>query len=361
MYFDESSITLEELQYLAQNLFSQAQQRGTQMIFKHKGDALPGAVTPAPIDGEFIRLIRSKKSDELLYEEIPVWKSGWCMRQSSPLYRGTARSYNLNKTKENTEDFQNLNNFVLSKSASGASYALASMDDKKVLRLSITTGGKTVGLGRIDTATEVDENLYAADSQMDYEITFAFRIVSASALNAVTLHFGVEGFDVNKDLLLDAFVNPNRGSVNSEFISQSMNIWKTGVWYFARGIIHAYSSVNVDEEIKTNLGVGNDLYFNNSFIKYILPKIQISTSSGSATVDIWDYKIRPLVRGKNILPLKNGVRDSFSLGFVQSSKIFHTYFRNNNNSQSQDEITNIIEKYLYPFNSIDVFTIMSNN
>ena len=229
------------------------------------------------------------------------------------------------------------------------------------MRLSITTGGKTVGLGRIDTATEVDENLYAADSQMDYEITFAFRIVSASALNAVTLHFGVEGFDVNKDLLLDAFVNPNGGSVNSEFISQSMNIWKTGVWCFARGIIHAYSSVNVDEEIKTNLGVGHDLYFNNSFIKYILPKIQISTSSGSATVDIWDYKIRPLVRGKNILPLKNGVRDSFSLGFVQNSKIFHTYFRNNNNSQSQDEITNIIEKYLYPFNSIDVFTIMSNN
>ena len=361
LYFDESSITLEELQYLTQNLFSQAQQRGTQMIFKHKGDALPGAVTPAPIDGEFIRLIRSKKSDELLYEEIPVWKSGWCMRQSSPLYRGTARSYNLNKTKENTEDFQNLNNFVLSKSSSGASYTLASVGDKKVLRLSITTGGKTVGLGRIDTATEVDENLYAADSQMDYEITFAFRIVSASALNAVTLHFGVEGFDVNKDLLLDAFVNPNGGSVNSEFISQSMNIWKTGVWYFARGIIHAYSSVNVDEEIKTNLGVGHDLYFNNSFIKYILPKIQISTSSGSATVDIWDYKIRPLVRGKNILPLKNVVRDSFSLGFVQSSKIFHTYFRNNNNSQSQDEITNIIEKYLYPFNSIDVFTIMSNN
>ena len=128
IYFDESTITLEELQYLAQNLFSQAQQRGTSMIFKRKGDLLPGTVNPAPIDGEFVRLTRIRECDEFLYENIPLWKMGWCLRQSSPMYRGTARAYDLNKTKENTENFQDINNYILS-ATSDASFNIVITDD----------------------------------------------------------------------------------------------------------------------------------------------------------------------------------------------------------------------------------------
>ena len=109
----------------------------------------------------------------------------------------------------------------------------------------------------------------------------------------------------------------------------------------------------------TNIGFGTNLDFNNSFVKYILPKIQIS-STEKTEVAIWDYKIRPLVRGTNILPLKDGTINSHSLGFIQSSRIFYAYVRNNNNSQSQDEITDIIEKYLLPFNVTDIFVFMSN-
>lgn len=362
IYFNESTITLTELQYLTQNLFSQAQQRGTQMIFKYKGDTLPGSVTPAPIDGEFIRLIRSRRCDELLYENIPVWKSGWCMRQSSPLYRGTARAYNLNKTKENTEDFQNLSNFIISTSGSASYSLVVSEDGKRVMRLNLSGQGAMAGLGRKDTTTDVSDKIYVADSQLDYEITFAFRLNSASDKSGVVLGFAVEGFDINKELLNDSFVDPNGNTVGSLFFNQSFNIWQSGVWYFARGIIHAYSSVNTEGVEYTNLGVGHNLYFNNSFVKYILPKIHFhQTTPGTSVIDVWDYKIRPLIRGKNILPLKNGYENSFSLGFIQSSKLFHTYFRNNNNSQSQEEITDIIERYLYPFDTTNVFTIMSNN
>ncbi len=105
--------------------------------------------------------------------------------------------------------------------------------------------------------------------------------------------------------------------------------------------------------------IGTNLYFNNSFVKFILPKIQIR-GQFSTEVAIWDYKIRPLVRGTNILPLKDGTINSHSLGFIQSSRIFYTYVRNNNNSQSQDEITDIIEKYLLPYNVTDIFVFMSN-
>lgn len=354
LYFNEGKITLEELQYLTRNLFSQAQQRGTQMIFTRRGDVLSNG-TEAPIDGEFIRLTQNRSCDELLYENVPKWKIGWCMNQSSPMYKGTSRSFNLNKTRENSEDFQSLSNFVLSKIGSG-NYSLASSGNKRVLKLNFESGSGRAGLGRASNE-EVLDNLYTADSQIDYEITFAFKLKNASS--GIRVEFGVEGFDINKNYLNDSFVTPNGFTITNEFLNQATNVWKSGKWYFVRGIIHAYGSSNVERET-TNLGFGTNLYFNNPFLKYILPKIQVS-SNAATSVEIWDYKIRPLVRGKNIIPLKDGKLDAKSLGFIQAPDFFYTYFRNNNKTQSQQDITDIIEKYLYPFNKTDLFTITGNN
>lgn len=354
LYFNEGKITLEELQYLARNLFSQAQQRGTQMIFTRRGDVLSNG-TEAPIDGEFIRLTQNRSCDELLYENVPKWKMGWCMNQSSPMYKGTSRSFNLNKTRENSEDFQSLSNFVLSKSGSG-DYSLASSGNKRVLKLNFGSGSGRSGLGRVSNE-EVSNNLYTADSQMDYEITFAFKLNNASS--GIKVEFGVEGFDINKNYLNDSFITPNGFTITNEFLNQATDVWKSGKWYFVRGIIHAYGSRNVEQET-TNLGFGTNLYFNNPFLKYILPKIQVSSNTATS-VEIWDYKIRPLVRGKNIIPLKDGKLDAKSLGFIQAPDFFYTYFRNNNKTQSQQDITDIIEKYLYPFNKTDLFTITGNN
>lgn len=354
LYFNEGEITLEELQYLARNLFSQAQQRGTQMIFTRRGDVLSNG-TEAPIDGEFIRLTQNRSCDELLYENVPKWKMGWCMNQSSPMYKGTSRSFNLNKTRENSEDFQSLSNFVLSKSGSG-NYSLAFSGNKRVLKLNFGSGSGRAGLGRASNE-EVSDNLYTADSQMDYEITFAFKLNNASS--GIKVEFGVEGFDINKNYLNDSFITPNGFTITNEFLNQATDVWKSGKWYFVRGIIHAYGSSNVEQET-TNLGFGTNLYFNNPFLKYILPKIQVSSNTATS-VEIWDYKIRPLVRGKNIIPLKDGKLDAKSLGFIQAPDFFYTYFRNNNKTQSQQDITDIIEKYLYPFNKTDLFTITGNN
>ena len=352
IYFNENDLTLSELKYIAQNILSQAQQRGTEMIFKRKG--------VAPIDGEFIRLTRNRICDELLYEYIPIYKIGWCLGNSSPIYKGTAMAYNLNKTNENTKDFQSLSNFVLSKSGTG-SYSLQNTDNKRVIRLSATSYGTGhSAIGRIDSNINVGDNIYSADSQLDYEITFAFKINSGTNLSQLTLNFGVEGFDINKEKLNDAFSTVDGFQVSENFFDQSMNIWKIGQWYYARGIIHAYSSENVIGG-KTNLGIGKDLVFNNSFVKYIIPKIEFYTKTAqNASIDIYDYKIRPLIRGKNILPLKNGSIDSHGLGFIQGSKILYTYVRNNNNGQSEDEIIDIIERYLYPFNTVNMFTITGN-
>ena len=353
IYFDEANITLEDLQYLAQNLYDQIRQRGTEMIFKRKGYLLPNGET-LQIDGEFIRLVRSKVSDELLYENIPLEKVGWCMRQCSPMYRGTGMSKYLNKTKELSDDFENLSNFVITQSGN-SSYKLMDYDGKQVLDLQ--ANGGIVGLGRRDESLNVDDNIYVVDSRLDYEITFAFCVIGGLSQHA-NIEFGVEGFDSLKNKLDDAFITPNGFSVSETFFTIQTINKVPKIWYHVRGIIHSYSTANVNIS-PTNIGFGTNLYFNNSFVKYILPKIQIS-STEKTEVAIWDYKIRPLVRGTNILPLKDGTTNSHSLGFIQSSRIFYAYVRNNNNSQSQDEITDIIEKYLLPFNVTDIFVFMSN-
>lgn len=357
IYFDESNITLEELQYLAQHLYYQIRQRGTEMIFKRKGYLMPNGET-LQIDGEFIRLLRSKTTDELLYENMPLSRVGWCLGQSSPMYRGTSQAYYLNKTPENSSDFQNLDNFLINKTNERSTASIVETDDgKKVLSFNILNDSK-IGIGNLNENAEIpDKYFVVVDSKLDYEITFAIKILDG-ANDKNTITFGVDGYDVLKNKLSDAFITPNGDKLTDVFFEISEAKFKNEVWYFVRGILFSYSSSNLEESL-TNIGFGSNLYFNNSFVKYIIPKIIIN-GVYETEIQIWDYKIRPLVRGTNILPLKNGEENSHSLGFIQSSRIFYSYVRNNNNSQSKDEITDIIEKYLLPYNVTDIFVFMSN-
>lgn len=352
--FDESLITIEQLQFLANNFYDEIRKRGTKMIFNYEGDVVNGVVNK--IDGEFVRLIRSKKCDELLYENIPLNKIGWCLRQSSPLYRGTCFAERLNKTKENTQYFQDVNNFQTF-ALSSSTVSIEDESDKKGVLLLKTIGNSACGLGRYNASTEISDRIYPADANLDYEITFMFKVKLAG--NNSKLHFGVEAFDISKRKVNDAFITINGNSITEKFLDGiSLDKFKEGTWYFVRGIIHAYSS-EVVENVKLNIGHGNNICFNNTFIKYILPHIYI-TSNNSSSVCVWDYKIRPMVRGTNILSLRSGYQNSHSLGFIQSPKIFYAYFRNNNNSQSKDEITDIIERYLLPFNMTDILQFIDN-
>ena len=208
-----------------------------------------------------------------------------------------------------------------------------------------TTGKSECGLGRylyfeneVENTEDVKtSNIYTADPDLDYEITFMFK-VDLIGKNA-TLNFGVEMFNNNMEKI-NGTIKTDNSEVTEMFLNQlPLNKFKENQWYFVRGIVHAYGS-NVIENIKLNIGFGNQLTFNNKFVKFMLPRIFI-TSDNSTTVSLWDYKIRPLVRGTHILPLRNGKENSYSLGFIQAPRIFYSYFRNNNNNQSQQEITAI--------------------
>ncbi len=349
--FDEGNITLEQLQYLAENYYSQIQQRGTAMIAVREGDILPNGKV-AEIDGELLRLLQSAVYNELLIGTIADYKMGWCMRNSSPMYRGTCREVTLNKTRENTEDFQFINNYPIATSGSVTVDIVSSLS-KKVLRVS-ATGSGIGGIGRIvNSQFDISNYLITADPEISYEITIAFRMISGTRSD-VNIYFGVEGFNDNGEKLNDSFVNLNGEVADGLFFQQSYDIWKTDMWYYARGIIHSYSTTLFAGE-KTNLGVGSDLAFNNPFVRYISPRILVNAYS-AAVVEFWDYKVRPLVRGKSIMPYRNGnPANSHSLCFIQARDFMYTYARNNNKSLSQEEITDIIEKYLYPYGKTNMF------
>lgn len=296
LYFDESGITLKELQYLASHLYDETRKRGTEMIFKRQGTPISsGNDKEVEVDGEFLRLLRNKSSDELVYENIPLDKMGWCLGKSSPMYKGTSSSEKLNKVMDVNE-------------------------------------------------------LCVADPNLDYEITFSFKVNNKASGGDVV--FSVKGYDRLKNHLNDSFILPNGEIVSEQFFSIPSSELVEGHWYNARGIIHSYSSTVLTES-KTNMGVGTNLYFNNPFVKFILPLVE----AGSG-VTVNDYEIRPLVRGANIIPLKNGTETAHSLGFLQSSRVFYCYALNNNNSQSEDEIVSIIEKYLMPYNMTDMFILI---
>ena len=350
---DESTITLEHMKFIANHLYDEIRKRGTSGIFNRQGDVVNGV--KKDVDGEFIRLIRSKRDNELIHEYMPLKSIGWCLGVSSPMYRGTCFAENLNKTKENSRDFVNVENFQTFHSKN-SSVTIAEIDNRKALLLK-TVGNTSCGLGRIDENTEVSDKLYVVDPELDYEITFMFKVDLAG--NNAKLNFGIESFDSNKHKFFDSMITPNDSETSDWFLDGvALNNFIENKWYFVRGIIHAYSS-DVTENVKLNIGHGNNLKFNNKFIKYILPKIYLS-SNDLSSVYIWDYKIRPLVRGTNILPLKSGYEKSHSLGFIQAPRIFYAYFRNNNNSQSEREITDIIEKYLLPFNMTDILQFINN-
>ena len=356
LYFDESKITLLELQYLSEHIYDEIRKRGTDMIFKRSGDVLRDG-SEVPIDGEFIRLLRIKTYDEFIYEVVPTEKSGWCLGVSSPNWKGTNETLKLNKTKESTQDFQSLDNFVHYQYAYGT-MSLQDVIERRVAELRLQGDGM-VGFGRIDESEE-SENLYVVDSHIDYEITFDLKMDLSNS--AAKLLFGVEGFDALKNKLPDSFVSSDGHSIKELFFDQSTSYFRDDVWYHVRGIIHAYSSINT-EEVPLNIGIGNNLYFNNRFVKYILPKIQIHATgiaeedqgSELALVNIWNYKIRPLVRGNNILPLKNGAVNAKSMCFTQAPKLLYVYAKNNNNSLTQLDVSKIVDKYLLPFNVSGVF------
>ena len=111
----------------------------------------------------------------------------------------------INKTREQSKDFQDERNFVTFHNGF-ADVSISEIDSRKSMLLE-TTGLGVCGLGRYEDE-DVSENIYVADPMMDYEITFMLRVNFWS--NNTKLSFGVDGFDVHKISTINSFIRLNR-------------------------------------------------------------------------------------------------------------------------------------------------------
>lgn len=293
IYVNDQKVDLEQLQYLSRNFYNEINKRGTLQIFNHKGEQ-DAAGNAIGIDGEFIRLMRLSKKDTIIAEYMQLWQAGWCVGRISPLYTGV------------TED-----NII---------------------------GQKTY------SATES----ISINCRIDYLIQLHIKTTSVhlTALPKVML----KAYDENDEEITNGFIRGNGEEVTTTALSGKIKILNSQELYINIPI-YAYNSSSVEDDT-LSIGNGNSLAFFNANIKTI--HVEVSDLGGAT----YTYTVKPMVRGKNILPLKGkSENDVQSWGFIQSARIFYLWTKNNNKTQSNQELSNIINHYLLPYNMANVIQI----
>lgn len=353
--FNDKDVTVEELQYLVQNSIQEIRKRGTSLTLRRSGDVLPDGST-VPVNGELIRLLNSKTPDEFLSEIVPKENLGWNIGNSSPMYRGTCETAGINKTPESTEELVDITKFPTFGNVTNNSGAF------RVTIPFTASVGSTAGIGRPNTLTDIRQFLIPVDHELDYEIVFDLNYDYYGLGNFWGLEFSIEGFDISKNKISEAFLGSNSGSPNSSFFSLELGENVDGMRI--RGAIHAYRS-DFNSDYSDNTGHGSGLIFNNPLVKYIYPTIKFSKDDANIgttlIADIYNFKIRPMVRGKNILP-KIGENEGVchSLCFTGLSNVFYIYARNKNVSMTTKEIEDFANRYLLSYNSVNIFQLLNN-
>lgn len=349
IFFCKEEILFSELQFLANNFYDEIRKRGTQMTYKKKGtELLDGSFTE--IDGEWLRLICRNRYDEFLVNVQHKEKHGWCMGNSSPIYNGNYKSRQINKTEENTDDILDLSLYDLQ---SAADVSLAVDGSLNVASLK-GNGATKVGFG-FDILSPppiaLPEQLIIVDKEIDYEITFQ---VKRKAGATGTLHFGVHGYNRNEVLKPLSFYQIDANVFDNVFFTDiaEKTTNKEETWYSIRGIIYAANSplITNPKYLKTNV-IGRNLRFNpNEDIEKIRPFIQIEGASASDEWLIHDFKMRPNIKGTNLLPLtttgKHGVRNP---QFLQGDVLVMNWLKNNSDDLTDLQVHNRIEDYLLTY------------
>lgn len=336
--------TLSDLQYIASHSKEEIRKRGTVNIIKEK-DSLTSYGEKIKIRGELLRVLCKNHYDEFLFEVMEKTKMGFFVGQSSPLYNGTNHSSQLNKTEENTEEFVDIDKYD--------TFGNVDIQDGDLRIFTDTYSG--IGFPtKVDLIpTDVDvEKLITVDKGMDYEITFLIKTDELE--DGLTAQFGILGYNRNGIYKQLGFKDKNGQIKNTFFSTNSIqNIAPIlGDYYFVRCIVFAENSIIPDGDV-LNIGKGNNLKFNEKQDVQKL-KICINVENGGGAgryFSIRDLKMRPLIRGKNILQLstENGEPYVKNPQFLQQGVRILSWMKNNNEDYTNLEMFNYIENFLIPY------------
>lgn len=345
VFINDDSLSTSEMKALLQNYLSEIRKRGTSSVFSKVNGY-----------GEFLRIIKNFE-DEFIMSNLPLKFIGWNIGNSSPLYRGLPSAEDFIKTKTKGGDFKSISDHVVTKGGDSET-SVVDDGDRSVLRVHLNGIGSG-GLGRIEAnSDEVNkESLILIDSRLDYEVSFQIK-VTASNNSDCKIVFGVEGFNSSKFKLHDSFIDSSGQEYVSEtFMELPIYHLKKDVWYKFSGVLRGYSCQPFAED-ETTMGVGRNLIFNNQFVKYISPNIQLISTTGESSAHLWGFSLKPLVWGNNIIKDGDKTTSSHSMGFIQSSRVAYMFIKNNNQSLSKEDIDDMLDKYFLPYNQSSIITIL---
>ena len=349
-----SHSSFADLQHLSMGYFDEIRKRGTIQIIKKKGDLLKDS-SIVPIDGELLRFINFDWHDEFLFSLIRKEHNGFFLNKSSILYNGNYGDSQLNKTEENTKDFVDLDKYV---KINENKLSIVQDGDLNVLKIEAQANVQT-GVG-FDTPPIITSltNLIKVDKEIDYEISFLIK--RSSDLTNSILEFGVHGYNRDGVLKPIAFHTVYNGKVENKFLYDENNSLTkiSDVWYKVRGIIYGSETGRIkfhngwvsDKYSRSNI-IGENLIFNNNEnIENVKPYIKLTSDDSNGFMSIHDFKMNPLIRGKNILPNRNTGKTSVSNPqFIQSNGFIICWLRNNNEAFNNLKLRSEIENKLLPY------------
>lgn len=393
--------TFGNLTFLLHNYYSEIRKRGTIQIVERYSNIDPdesdsnSSSESNTIKGELLRSICLDDCDEFIFNFRKDEKLGWCVGNSSPMYRGLSNMDGANKVWSvlfESTDYLKYPLFGANKITSiieGEEDASDSNSDAHIntgyaILVSGLNNGETAGIGIDDndpapSAWFINNYAIHVDPNIDYEITF--RIKSSQA-HVDFLHAGVFAYDCDGNVVV-CYSIEDLSSDNYFIEDRELN--KINKYYFFRGVIYSknrfpewdntrqypnkfivrssnvfYISIKqvevgvaisnvvywralfVDETksiVSTNWNTGNNLQFHEDTVK-IIPFIKISNDgsgfTGNAYID--DVHIQP-------------VATNYSMGFVQTNKWVDFWIKNNNQNYSYDDLKELFRRYLLPYDT----------
>jgi hypothetical protein len=307
---------LIELQQIANTYYNGIRHRGTQEA-----------------DEEIKRLLCVGDCDEFIFALMRRFEGGsFTVDRSSPLYKGNIGIHQTNKMIEKTDDILDLNNYHIVGSLS--TVTTTKNDGTSVEAINIVSATTTAGIA----ANRTSDKKMVVDPNLNYEISF---FVKMPVVTGSILSFGVDSWDcdgVNRTLTENILT----GTDDRWFFQEADVIKQTSDFVQVRGIIW-----NQSEPLKTSpdellsFGYGSNLRFKSGQdIGYIYPKILIQDGISVPLNNTLIYGVKV-----------NVVSNPYSLGFVNLANFLITYFKNNNDDLSMDDIKKIVDKDLIPANT----------
>lgn len=347
--FIDNTQSLQDMQWIMKNYYSQINQRGTVSIIKSRS-------SEATIDGELLRLISYNQiKDEFLFAVSNQQTCGWTVNLHSPLYKGVQNQKELVKIFKIPTQWDSASDIYPLINSSACT--VSEQSGELILSIVPVSGQKSgISVGSLISQTQglfevglfeaglfqeagsadqpIDQFKTNVDPSIDYHLSFYAKTNHSSAKITVA---GL-GFDV-----FDNSANPQAVdlSIGSNVALQQVTLPKINEWYHVRMIIFASSQkyVNNQDILKTSLNVGSNLKMSNAMARFAPEVVLDNTNSdiaNSTVLEVKDVKFAP-------------VKTDYGKGFVGGSAIAQIWLKNNSLQFDQQEVENNIRNYLIPY------------